>query len=327
MVGFPAMTGAAPTVLLPVYGRSELLAEAWTSLQAQTDPRWRLLLADDGSDPATAAFITNGPAQDPRTTWIRRPQNLGLFANLNGALRQQFSPWWLLLCSDDRLLPDAVARLRQLQVTWPEAALILSTHHSIGPAGEPLPPVSAFHHDRVSLHTTLLPPERFVPLLLQRGSLNGNLSGMAFRGELLERAGLFRADWRHAADWEWLMRAAEQGPVLLNRDPIAEVRTHGGQLSNANRFGGEELREVAAVQRLLLAHPLLQQEPRRYQWVAHRLQFQLWNLLKQAFTGRWQGLGQGLAEIQRTVGLGPVLLALVAWLPRRLSSFLGKPRP
>ncbi|NBQ97653.1 MAG: glycosyltransferase [Bacteroidetes bacterium] len=321
------MTAVEITVLLPVYGRSKLLKEAWSSLQAQSDPRWRLLLADDGSDSATASFIAEGPARDHRTTWIRRAQNLGLFANLNGAMGQQPSPWWLLLCSDDRLLPDAVARLRQLHTAWPDASLIISTHKSIGPAGEPLPPVSAFHHDRISSKTTLLQPDQFVPLLLHRGSINGNLSGMAFRGELLEKAGMFRPHWSHAADWEWLIRAGEHAPVLLNRDPIAEVRTHPSQLSNANRCSGAELREVAAVQRLLLAHPLLQNEPRRFQWAAHRLQFQLWNLLKQVLGGHWQGIGEGLVEIQRTVGLAPVLWALLAWLPRRLSSCRAKSGP
>ena len=75
--------------------------------------------------------------------------------------------------------------------------------------------------------------------------------------------------------------------MLLNREPIAEVRTHSAQLSHANQTSGDELLEVAAVQRLLRAHPLLQNEPRRYKWASHRLQFQLWNLSKQAAKGHW----------------------------------------
>ena len=74
---------------------------------------------------------------------------------------------------------------------------------------------------------------------------------------------------------------------------------------------------MAAVQRLLMAHPLLQLERRRRQWAAHRLHFQLWNLLKDALRGRTKGLREGLEEIQSTVGIGAVLLALVAWLPQR----------
>ena len=306
------------TILLPVYGRAELLAEAWASLQAQTDPNWQLLLADDGSDGATAAWIAAGPAKDPRTIWIRRSQNLGLFANLNAALETLAEgSWVLLLCSDDRLLPHAVAGLNQLRLAWPQARWIISTHGSIGPAGEALACTSAIDHGRFAPSTRMIPAAEFVPLLLQYGSLNGNLTGMAFSLDLWRAAGPFRPDWSHAADWEWLIRAGEQAPVLLNREPLAEVRSHPAQLSNANRRGGEELREVAAVQRLLMAHPLLQLERRRCQWAAHRLHFQLWNLLKDALRGRTKGLREGLEEIQGTVGIGAVLLALVAWLPQR----------
>jgi hypothetical protein len=114
------------------------------------------------------------------------------------------------------------------------------------------------------------------------------------------------------------MRAAEQAPLLLNREPLAEVRSHNDQLSNANRRGGEELREVAAVQQLLLAHPLLAHEPSRWRWAAHRLQFQLWNLFKQLAAFRWRGVGPGLGHIHQSVGLGRTFIALLGSLPQRL---------
>jgi glycosyltransferase involved in cell wall biosynthesis len=306
------------TLLLPVYGRSALLAEAWQSLQRQSDPDWLLLLADDGSDADTAAWIAAGPDRDSRTTWIRRDRNLGLFANLNAALN--YYPWQevMLLCSDDRLLPHAVAQAKQLRSCWPNAGLIISSHRSINVYGAPLPDVCGWHHNRVATSTTCFSPSDSLPLLLQHGSLNGNLTGMQFRRDLWQAAGPFRADWRHAADWEWLMRAAEWAPLLLNREPLAEVRSHNDQLSIANRRGGEELREVAAVLQLLLAHPLLAHEPLRRRWAAHRLQFQLWNLFKQLATGKWRGVGLGLGHIHHSVGLGRTFIALLASLPQRL---------
>jgi hypothetical protein len=182
----------------------------------------------------------------------------------------------------------------------------------------PLADVCGWHHNRVATTTTSFTSKQSLPLLLQYGSLNGNLTGMQFCRELWQAAGPFRADWRHAADWEWLMRAAEQAPLLLNREPLAEVRSHNDQLSNANRRGGEELREVSAVQQLLLAHPLLAHEPRRWRWAAHRLQFQLWNLFKQLAAFRWRGVGPGLGHIHQSVGLGRTFIALLVSLPERL---------
>lgn len=314
------MTAAEPiTILLPVYGRSELLAPALASVLALQQPHWQLLIADDGSDAATQAFLQNWLSEHPqaRVHWQRRPRNLGLFANLNAAIREAESAWVLLLCSDDLLLPGALDRLAELQQRWPEAGLILSSFESINADGSPRPADSAWHHDQVSRDTALIPPERFIPALLQLGSLNGNLTGMAFRRSLWQQAGPFRDDWRHAADWEWLLRAAEQGPLLLNRQPIARVRTHAAQLSNRNRHSGHELLEVAAVVHQLRHHPLLAQEPRRHRWAAHVMQFQLWNLLKKSLQQPGTTGLAGLSAIHRSAGLRQTALALARWLPAR----------
>ena len=314
------------TVVLPVYGRADLLAEAWQSLKSQSDPEWQLLIADDGSDDYTANWIESEPAKDCRTNWIRRKHNIGLFANLNAALDTlPIHSWVLLLCSDDRLLPDAISNIKNLQREWPGVSWILSTHLSIDNSGKPTAATSVKDHNCFSLNTRTIAASEFIPLLLQHGSINGNLTGMAFSMQLWRDAGEFRADWCHAADWEWLIRAVEQAPVLLSRASIAEVRSHGSQLSNKNRFSGDELREVSAVQLALINHPLLRAEPQRFSWAAHRMQFQLWNLIKQIINFHWHGVGPGLIEIQRTVGLWPCFIALLAFLPKRISGRLFSP--
>jgi glycosyltransferase involved in cell wall biosynthesis len=312
------------TVLMPVYGRTKLLIEAWESLKAQSDPAWQLLIADDGSDESTAAWIEENPVLDQRTSWLRRTKNLGLFANLNYALNSlPLKGWILLLCSDDRLLPDGIAILKNLILSWQNADWIISTHLSIDSKGGSRPCTSSKDHNSFAQQSRMINASEFVPLLLQHGSINGNLSGLAFSLQLWHKAGEFRSDWCHAADWEWLIRAVEQSPVLLNRQPVAEVRTHDGQLSNTNRYDGHELREVAAVQRILLDHPLLKDHPHRNQWARYRMQFQLWNILKQLYKGHFDGLVDGLFEIQRTVGILPCFYALLLYLPKRLKRYFN----
>ncbi|MBM5784077.1 MAG: glycosyltransferase [Cyanobacteria bacterium K_DeepCast_35m_m1_288] len=325
----------AITILLPVYGRSELLEPALASVLAlESKPQpWRLLIADDGSDAGTAAFLERWlhAHGNGRMRWQRRPRNLGLFANLNQAIAEAETSWVLLLCSDDELLPGALTRLQELRQQWPQAGLILSTFDSINGDGSPRPADSAWHHDQLSRTTALLEPERFVPALLRLGSLNGNLSGMTFRRELWQQAGPFRAEWRHAADWEWLLRASAQGPLVLNRQPIARVRTHASQLSNSNRLSGHELAEVAAVVEGLHRHPLLAQEPRRQRWAAQVMQHQLWNQLKQLPRHGPGPLLKSLAPIHRAAGLRATALALVRSAPKRLQEWIhhgssdGKP--
>ena len=313
------MTSDAITILLPVYGRSELLKPALSSVLAQTRSKWQLLIADDGSDAVTQSFLERWMAQhpDPRIRWVRRPQNLGLFANLNEAIEEADTEWVFLLCSDDLLLPSAIQQIEELQEQWHEAGLILSTFVSINADGSERPADSAWHHDQVCRATALVKPEVFVPALLRLGSLNGNLTGMAFSRALWRKAGPFRSDWRHAADWEWLVRAASTGALVMNRLPLAQVRTHASQLSNTNRRSGHELQEVAEVVRALLGHPLLAKEAKRFEWAGQTMQFQLWNLLKDlGRNSAWASL-HGLKAIHKSAGLRQSGVAMVRWLPSR----------
>ena len=167
------------------------------------------------------------------------------------------------------------------------------------------------------MDTGLVQPEQMIPALLRLGSLNGNLTGMAFSKEYWRKVGPFREDWRHAADWEWLIRASEAKPALLNRSPIASVRTHEQQLSVRNRQSGHECQEVAAVVSNLLKHPTLEDEPRKNTWASDVMQFQLWNLIKAASQGDWSQLPDGLMAIHRSAGLRQTSWSLLCWMPTR----------
>jgi glycosyltransferase involved in cell wall biosynthesis len=301
------------SIVLPVYGRSELLEPALASVIALDKPDWKLLIADDGSDLVTQQLLESWLAEqdDPRINWIQRPLNLGLFANLNQAIRDAETDWVLLLCSDDLLLPSALSTIQELQKDWPKSNLIISTHLSIDGKGDNRAGDSAWHHDQVTRSTAVINPERFVPALLELGSLNGNLTGMAFTKKLWQQAGPFREDWRHAADWEWLLRATERNPVLLNRNPIAEVRTHAAQLSNSNRHSGNELQEVATVVRQLREHPLLIDEIQRDEWAAHIMQHQLRNTLKMALTTKPLETIRRIRAIRSAAGISRTLESML----------------
>ena len=102
------------SIVLPVYGRPELLVEALNSVLQQESPQWQLLVADDGSDQQTQSLLQGwiNTNNNKRIDWIRRPQNLGLFANLNKAIQEIDSEWVLLLCSDDYLHPTALTTIQ-----------------------------------------------------------------------------------------------------------------------------------------------------------------------------------------------------------------------
>jgi len=304
------------TIVLPVYGRSGLLRPALDSVYAQDDPTWRLLIADDGSDAQTAELIEQQRA-DPRVEVVRRPQNLGLFGNLNAAIQEVKTPWQLILCSDDCLEPQAIGRLKKAIASAPDVRLVLSSYRSIDANGDLRADVNGVFYDRFAPSTRVFSSGALVQPLLQYGSINGNITGLLIQQSLFRDAGPWRADWSQSADWEWLIRACTQTSVLVRREPIARVRVHEGQLSVSNRKLQREGLETLEVLAGLLAHPQLRCCSRRRRWAAHHAQFLLWNALKALPRVGLSSTAQQLTLIDRYVGLVPTSLALLATLPRR----------
>ena len=313
------------TIILPVYGRSALLKSALSSVYAQTDPDWRLHIADDGSDLETAELIAE-QLQDKRVSSVRREQNIGLFANLNQATLEVKTPWQLILCSDDELKPDAIGKLKRAIQGHPDVRIILSSYESIDINGHLRFDVNSKFYDRFVPESNCFLPGGLLEPLLRYGSINGNITGLLIHQSLFADAGPWRSDWTQAADWEWLTRATVQTPALISREPIARVRVHQGQLSVSNQKTQRELLETLELLTVLLNHPLLAPLSERFRWAAHHGQFQLWNTLKASpRIGIRQTLSQ-LLVIHRTIGLRRTTYALIRSFPARLR-LRGTDRP
>ena len=313
------------TIILPVYGRSALLKAALSSVYAQTDPDWRLHIADDGSDLETAELIAE-QLQDKRVSCVSREHNIGLFANLNQATLEVQTPWQLILCSDDELKPDAIGKLKRAIRDHPDVRLILSSYESIDTNGHLRYDVNSKFYDRFVPQTKRFLPGDLLEPLLRYGSINGNITGLLIHQTLFADAGPWRSEWTQAADWEWLIRASVQTRSLISRDPIARVRVHQGQLSVSNQKSQRELLETLELLTVLLNHPLLARCSDRFRWAAHHAQFQLWNTIKRSYhNGFHQTLSQLLA-IHRSVGLRRTMFALIRSFPARLR-VSGSDRP
>ena len=313
------------TIVLPVYGRSALLKAALTSVFAQSDPDWHLHIADDGSDVQTQHLISQY-LLDHRVSYARREKNIGLFANLNLATSEVSTPWQLILCSDDELMPDAISKLKTTLRSHPDVRLILSSYESIDINSFSRHDVNGEFYDRFAPNTQVFAPGELLKPLLHLGSINGNITGLLIHQSLFQDAGSWRSDWTQAADWEWLTRACVQTSSLIRRDAIARVRVHDGQLSFSNQKTQRELIETLELLTSLVNHPLLVNCSERFAWAAYHGQFQLWNTLKRMRrNGLHQTLNQ-LTAIHCSIGLLRTTYALLRSFPERL--FLrGTQRP
>ncbi|HZP43180.1 MAG TPA: glycosyltransferase family 2 protein [Candidatus Binatia bacterium] len=96
---------AVVTVLLPAFDAERTLGACLSSLLAQTEPRWRCILVDDGSRDATLARARAFAARDPRIEVVAT-EHRGLVAALTTALARATTPFVARMDADDVMHPD-----------------------------------------------------------------------------------------------------------------------------------------------------------------------------------------------------------------------------
>ena len=94
-------------ILLPFWGDIELAKKTVESVLAQTNPNWRLLIFDDcyPSDLPKKYFTS---IKDPRVSYFRHQENLGITKNFNFTVSRAESEYCVLVGCDDVLLPNYV---------------------------------------------------------------------------------------------------------------------------------------------------------------------------------------------------------------------------
>ena len=304
------------SIVLPVYNRKKYLAKAIDSVLQQTYQNWELIITDDNSSEDTKALLEEYAAISKVKIYYNT-QNIGLFANLNQAIKRCDSEYITILCTDDFLLPHCLETNINAIQKYSEANLILSSTYSVNADGERLPDAKIFYDDYIAKETKILQPEQSVPLLLKFGSINGNITAMFFTKSLYERIGDFRSDWRHAADWQWIYRVACCSPILISRVNVAVIRVHQEQLSVINGKNLSASLEGSEMVKMLLASPHVINLKSAPNWASHIMQFHLWFAFKLALRGYLSEALTILKAINQVTGFGKTFWAMLKTLPQR----------
>ena len=98
------------SVVVPIYRVEAYLEECLASLRAQTFADLEVVMIDDGSPDGSAAIAARVAEEDPRFV-LHRQVNAGLGAARNAGVAHASGELLMFVDSDDRLPPDAVARL------------------------------------------------------------------------------------------------------------------------------------------------------------------------------------------------------------------------
>jgi glycosyltransferase involved in cell wall biosynthesis len=203
------------SVIIPVFNREGFLAEAIESALGQEGIQSEILVVDDGSTDGTPAVAQPFAG---RINYLRQ-ENAGPPAARNRGIRAANGEFLSFLDSDDLWPPRRTRLLQDCLAEHPEAG---------GAMG---------HLQYVSVDDSR--SDRFADACRAAAPiLNYNLSASIFRMNIFQRVGLFDETMRFSDDWDWFVRAREQGVRIEIVQEIALInRRHGENLSNQRETG------------------------------------------------------------------------------------------
>ncbi|MCL5091962.1 MAG: glycosyltransferase family 2 protein [Patescibacteria group bacterium] len=98
------------SVIMPVYNAERYLDQAIASLRKQTEPRFELLIIDDGSTDASWKKLRLYARTEQRIRLWRNPKNIGLALSLNRLLPKTRGQYIARMDADDVAFPRRLAQ-------------------------------------------------------------------------------------------------------------------------------------------------------------------------------------------------------------------------
>jgi glycosyltransferase involved in cell wall biosynthesis len=212
------MKGTKIDVIVPVFNGEAFIAKALQSLQQQTLPVARIIIADDGSTDGTELASADLMAKDKRITYLKLP-HAGVSATRNAGIAASSAPLLAFLDADDIWLPEKLERqMEAFERGGPEIGFVHSSYFFINAQGE-----------RLSDRNVVPPKQRgdiFMPLLLDGYVLSGSASSVMVRRDVLDKAGYFDERLFHGEDWDLWIRLSRISKVDFTPGAVVGIRIH-----------------------------------------------------------------------------------------------------
>jgi O-antigen biosynthesis protein len=215
------------TVLTPIYDTpADVLEAMLKSVRDQSFGDWEHVLVDDHSPtPAVRERLDRAAAEDPRVRVFHRPENGGIVAASNDALRLAEGEFVALLDHDDALHPDALEIVHEALAASPEADYLYTDEDKIDEAG---------HHD-----APFFKPD-WSPERMRTQMYTCHLG--VLRRTLMEEVGGFDPEFEGSQDWDIVLKVSERARQVLH---VPRVLYHWRTLATSAAGGGEEAKPWA----------------------------------------------------------------------------------
>jgi cellulose synthase/poly-beta-1,6-N-acetylglucosamine synthase-like glycosyltransferase len=205
---------ATVSVIITTFNYARFLADAISSVLAQTRQADEIIVVDDGSTDHPEAIIANFPM-----VRMIRQDNRGLPAARNTGLRNCATSHIVFLDADDRLLPTALESGLACAAKEPDCAFVYGGHRRISENGQPLE-ADCYRPLFGDAHLAFL-----------RGNPISTPATVLYRRDCLVGVGGFDETLRRSEDYELYLRIAQSHRICSHEAIVAEYRRHGQNMS------------------------------------------------------------------------------------------------
>lgn len=204
------------SIVLPTFNRLRYLRPAVDSVLAQTFDNWELIVADDGSEGETAAYLAT-LTELPRVRVLFLPHTGNVPAVRNAACRATRGEYIAFLDSDDVWLPEKLALQVASLRTHPRRGWSHTAFAVMDETGEPLAGASARSWPAT---------EGWILERVIRRDISIAISSVVVRRRLLEQLGGFDEALRVCEDYDLYLRLATVSELDGVRETLLYARDH-----------------------------------------------------------------------------------------------------
>ena len=220
------------SVCIPVYNGSDYIADSIQSVLTQTYEDFHLIVCDNCSTDNTEEIVRS--FHDPRLTYTRNSENLGLVGNANRCLELSKGEYVCIWHHDDIMLPENLERKVHLLDEHPEVGFVHSNLIRIDDKGE-IVAREIWNEDsrRDYAEDGLSVFHRYISYLSRGRGASIFIGAVLARRKCYEKLGEFRSELPHCLDSEMWMRMMLFYNVACIGTPLVKYRVHPTSASSS----------------------------------------------------------------------------------------------
>jgi len=209
-------------VCIPCFNEERYIQETVESVLNQTYKRFILHIVDNHSTDRTLQIVKQ--IKDPRIRIHRHSKNIGMFGNMNRCVKLAAAPYVKILCADDLLTPDCLARQAKMLTQNKSVNLVYSASRIIDEYGKTLFIRRFFHGNKYT------PGKQLIRRVLTAGrNPIGEPTTVTYRNSTVKtHPSQFDLSYVHVGDLDFWIHILRYGAGYYIDKPLSSFRVHHG---------------------------------------------------------------------------------------------------